>query len=364
MSEKKHVIVVQDNNTKNKAYIDLVRRRHDVTQIDINDVSRNNITQTSLIIVQVNLNDPNVMEPLKILMAMPERSHIPTLFLLTEFSRREIVQANTLGATDYTIYPCEDGDFLQTMEKLLNTDVAKAWEKLSLAQEEALKISLKVVEKTFHNASKGLEVSQVAIKDSCSLIIEATAKDGLTDWMNVIRLYHDYTYRHSMMVCGYLVSFGMLLEVKKSDLQMLAVGGMMHDIGKSLVPLAILDSPEKLTPAEQKILANHPAQGQLILERENWDPEIIDIAAHHHENLDGSGYPDGLKGPEISDIVRLVSIANIFSNLTDKRPFKVAMTAEKAIEHMLAMTDHLDIPLVKSFRAVVLSEEDKNFAQP
>lgn len=358
MSNKSHVLVVQDNNIKNKAYINLVKRDHDVKQVDISDVPYHDITEAVLIIVQVNLNDPNSISPLKKLMALPERSHIPTLFLLREFSRREVVQANTLGATDYTIYPCTDNDFIQMMENLIDKKFEKAWAKLSTAQEAALKVSLKVVEKTFHNASKGLEVSQTEIKDSCNLIIEATAKDGLTDWMNVIRLYHDYTYRHSMMVCGYLVAFGMLLDVKKTDLQMLAIGGMMHDIGKSTIPLDILDNPSELTPAEQKIVDHHPIQGRLILERENWDDVMIDIAAHHHEKLDGSGFPDGLKGNEISDVVRLTSIANIFSELTDKRPYKAALTAEKAIETMLEMKNHLDIPLVKSFRAVVLPEED------
>jgi len=142
---------------------------------------------------------------------------------------------------------------------------------------------------------------------------------------------------------------------------MLAVGGMMHDIGKSLIPLEILDSPTKLTAPEQKIMNNHPVDGRIILEREKWDEIMIDIAAHHHERLDGSGYPDGLKGNEITDIVRLASIANIFSALTDKRSRKAAMTAEKAIEAMLDMTGYLDIPLVKSFRAVVLPEDDRFF---
>jgi len=361
MSENSHIIVVQDNKIKNKAYIDLVRLHHTLKQIDINTACREDITGAALIIIQVNLNDPNSIEPLRKFMNLPERRHIPTLFLLREFSRREVVQANTLGATDYTLYPCPDRDFVRLLKMMTNGEIVTAWQKLSPAQEEALNVSMKVVEKTFHNASKGLEVSQEEVKDSCNLIIEATAKDGLTEWMDAIRAHHSHTYRHSMMVCGYLVSLGMLLNVRRSDLQMLAVGGMMHDIGKSLIPLEILDSPTKLTAPEQKIMNNHPVDGRIILEREKWDEIMIDIAAHHHERLDGSGYPDGLKGNEITDIVRLASIANIFSALTDKRSHKAAMTAEKAIEAMLDMTGYLDIPLVKSFRAVVLPEDDRFF---
>ncbi len=362
MSNKIHVTIVQDNTIINKAYINLVKHYYDVRLHDVNSLTREDINKSALIIVQVNLNDPNSIRPLKDFMALPERRHIPTLFLLREFSRREVIQANTLGATDYTIYPCPDSAFIQIMDDLVHKTVEKAWEKLSPAQEEALKVSLKVVEKTFHNASKGLEVCQADVKDSCSLIIEATAKDGLTDWMNAIKEHHDHTYRHSMMTCGYLVSFGMLLGVRKTDLKMLAVGGMMHDIGKARVPLTILDKPEELTPEEYEIIRKHPRDGRLILEKENWEKEIIDIAAHHHERLDGSGYPDGLKNTEISDIVRIVAIANIFSDLTDKRSRNIAMTAGGAIEKMSAMNGYLDITLVNAFRDVVLPVEDTNSA--
>jgi len=356
MSNNIHITIVQDNTIINKAYIDLLRRRHHIRQIDIKAPSPDDLLQAELIIVQVNLNDPESIEPLKELMDMPGRRHIPTLFLLREFSRREIIQANTLGATDYTVYPCPDSKLLQIIEDMIYKTVEKTWAKLSETQEEALKVSLKVVEKTFNNASKGLEVSQEDVKESCNLIIEATAKDGLTDWMNAIRLHHNYTYRHSMMVCGYLMSFGMLLGIKKTDLQTLAVGGMLHDIGKAMTPLNILDKGSELTPEERETIKKHPADGRQILAKENWDDVLIDIAAHHHENLDGSGYPDGLKGTEISDIVRIAAIANVFSGLTDKRSYKPTMTAEKALEKMQEMTDHLDPSFVTSFRDVVLSQ--------
>ncbi len=354
MSKNIAITIVQDNKTINKTYIDLLKQHYSVKVVDIDAIAMESFIDSELMIVQINLNDPNVITPLKALMALPERSHIPTLFLLREFSRREIIQASTLGATDYTTYPCPEDNFLELINNMINKSGKKAWEQLSETQEEALKVSLKVVEKTFHNASLGLEVSQKDVKDSCNLIIEATAKDGLTDWMNAIRQHHDYTYRHSMMVCGYLLSFGMLLGVSKTDLQMLAVGGMIHDIGKAKTPLEILDKPTQLTAEEIDVIKKHPEDGRHILEKENWDKVMIDIAAHHHEKLDGTGYPDGLKGAQISDAVRIASIANIFSGLTDKQPNKPAMTAEKAIERMLEMDDHLDFPLVLSFRDVVL----------
>lgn len=354
MSNTSHITIIQDNDFRNKAYIDLVKQFYDIKLIHINSISPDDIKQSQLIIIQVDLNDPNTIIPLREIMAWPECHHQPTLFLLHEFSRREVMQANTLGATDYTVYPCPDSNFIHILENLINKTVKKAWSQLSPLQEEALNISLKVVEKTFHNASHGLEVSQEDVKNSCNLIIEATAHHGLDDWMAAIRHHHNTTYRHSMMVCGYLVSFGMLIGLNKTDLQKLAVGGMVHDIGKAMIPLQILEKPTELTPEEWKIMANHPVDSKTILSGADWDEVMIDIAVHHHEMLDGSGYPHGLKGTEISDIVRTATIANIFTGLTDKRAYKPAMTAENAIETMLGMGNQLDNALVKAFRPVVL----------
>ncbi|VAW01510.1 hypothetical protein MNBD_ALPHA01-1574 [hydrothermal vent metagenome] len=362
MQIKKTVTIIHDNNKYDRSFIKLVKRYHTIKMVDIKSMHPNDFKDSLLVIIQINLGDPEVLRPLKEKMFLSEREHVPVLFLLRNFSRREIVQANILGATDYALYPCPDNNFIKVMGDLVNRAVEQAWEKLSKIQETALKVSLKVVEKTFRNAAAGLEVAQDEVKDSCRLIIEATAKDGLSDWMNAIRQHHNYTYRHSMMVCGYLTSFGMLLGVKKDDLQVLAVGGLLHDIGKSVTPVEILDKPARLTPKEWEIMKEHAEHSCHILEKGNWDGVMIDIATHHHEKLDGSGYPHGLKGSQVSDLARMAAIADIFSGLVDKRSYKEAMSAEAAINIMLDMKDQLDIPLVRAFRAVALSDEGKAFS--
>ncbi len=362
MQIKKTVTIVYDNNKYNRSFIKLVERYHTVKMVDIKSICPNDFIDSLLVIIQVNLGDPEVLRPLKEKMSRIGRGQAPVLFLLRDFSRREVVQANILGATDYALYPCPDNNFIEIMNDLTSRAVEQAWSKLSKTQETALKVSLKVVEKTFQNAAAGLVVAQDEVKNSCSLIIEATAKDGLSDWMNAIRQHHNYTYRHSMMVCGYLTSFGMLLGVRKDDLQLLAVGGMLHDIGKSVTPVEILDKPARLTPEEWEIMKEHAINSCHILEKNNWDGVMIDIATHHHEKLDGSGYPHGLKGSQVSDLARLAAIADVFSGLVDKRSYKAAMSAEDAINIMLDMKEQLDIPLVKAFCAVALSDEDKIFS--
>lgn len=356
MNKNKLVTIVHDTKKHDKSFIDLVRRYHAISLVDIESLSVADFRQSLLVIIQITLTNPQSLWPLKKIMALPERSPVPVLFLLDEFNRHAVVQANMLGATDYIAYPCPDAYFISVMADLINHTVEKAWEKLSHTQEMALKVSLKILEDTFENALNGKEIAQSELKESCELIIEATAKDGLMDWMTAIREHHNYTYRHSMMVCGYLVSFGLHLGVSKTDLQQLSLGGIIHDIGKARIPLEILDKPAKLTADEWKIMRQHPGHSRDIMEVGGWDADLIDIAVHHHEKLDGTGYPDGLTGTEVSDLARMAAIADVFSGLTDKRSYKAAMTSEKAINIMLGMEGHLDIPLVKAFQAIALGE--------
>lgn len=360
MSKKAIVTIIHDDNGYDKSFIELVKRYHDIKLVSVHSLTAEDFKLSLLIIIQVNLAEPTTLRPLKIKMQMPERAHVPVLFLLNEFSRHAVVQANMLGATDYIAYPCPNDYFINILGDLVSRTVEKAWEKLSHTQEMALKVSLKVLEDAFENALNGKEISQKELKDCCDLIIEATEKDGLTDWMNAIRQHHNYTYRHSMMVCGYLIAFGMYLGVKKTDLQALSLGDILHDIGKSLTPLEILDKPGQLTDSEWEIMRKHPGNSRIILKEGGWDKNMIDIAVHHHEKLDGGGYPDGLKGNEISDLARMTSIADIFSGITDKRSYKPAMPAEKALDIMLGMEGHLDIPLVKTFQTVILADEGNN----
>lgn len=358
MNKNTTVTIIHDNHIHDKSFVELVQRYHDIELVNVTSLSAEAFSQSLLIIVQINLADPVSLRHLREKMLLPERGTVPVLFLLDTFSRHEVVQANTLGASEYIAYPCPHDTFITILGKLINQTVEESWTKLSHTQEAALKISLKVLEDTFKNAMKGEKISHEDLKQSSDLIIEATAKDGLTDWMNAIRDHHNYTYRHSMTVCGYLMAFGMHFGIKKTDLQMLSLGGILHDIGKSMVPLEILDKPEKLTADEWKIMRQHPENSRTILSEGDWSKDTIDIAVHHHEKLDGTGYPDGLKGDQISDLARMAAIADVFSGLTEKRSYKAAMPPEKAIDIMLSMEGHLDIQLVKAFHTVILSVQD------
>jgi HD-GYP domain-containing protein (c-di-GMP phosphodiesterase class II) len=129
----------------------------------------------------------------------------------------------------------------------------------------------------------------------------------------------------------------------------------LHDIGKARIPLSILDKPGRLDPDEEEIIRRHPVIGHDLLKgMSGITPEILDGVRHHHEYLDGSGYPDGLKGGQISDLVRLLTISDIFAALIEARPYRAPMPRPDAYEILRGMEGKLEGALVRAFRNVAL----------
>jgi HD-GYP domain-containing protein (c-di-GMP phosphodiesterase class II) len=132
-------------------------------------------------------------------------------------------------------------------------------------------------------------------------------------------------------VTGIAIDFGLSLGVRKSDLERLSTAAMFHDIGKARIPLAILDKPGRLDNNERALVETHPAVGYDVLkEHGSISSEILDCVQHHHEYLDGSGYPDGLCAENITDIVRILTISDIFAALIEHRQYKPTMPREAA----------------------------------
>jgi len=332
-----------------------VRKFHKTYEVDRKDALDFNFKGSLIVIVDIPLQNARLIKSIQNIMKNPTLRDIPTLFILGEESHREIVQSSALGATDFISSPINEEAFIKAITKLANMKVESSWSKLSKIQEGALKASLKVFEDTFDHVREGKVFSQGDVLEGCNLIIKATAESGVTSWVNAVKEHHNQTYRHSMMVCGYLVSFGMILGVKGEDLQRLSICGLVHDIGKAFIPLSILDKPGKLSEQDWVIMRKHPVHTRDVLLKSDCDDDILAGAIHHHEKLDGSGYPDGLAGDDISDFARLVAVADVFSGLTEKRAYKKSMTGEQAYDVMLDMGGHLDIDLVKAFKPVALN---------
>ena len=139
----------------------------------------------------------------------------------------------------------------------------------------------------------------------------------------------------------------------RADIERLYSAAMFHDIGKARIPLAILDKPGRLDDRERALIETHPAAGYDVLTgTTEITPEILDAVRHHHEYLDGSGYPDGLCADSIADIVRILTISDIFAALIEARTYKLTMPRATAYEILMGMKGKLEGPLVEAFREV------------
>ena len=143
-----------------------------------------------------------------------------------------------------------------------------------------------------------------------------------------------YTEGHCERLSSYAVKFGTRLGLESEEITALRIGGVVHDIGKVAVPDAILLKPSALTPDEWSVMREHPTVGARICSGLKSFKLVVPIIRHHHEKMNGLGYPDGLKRDEIPRAARVLQIVDVFDALTTERPYKKAMSDDAAIRVM------------------------------
>ena len=137
-----------------------------------------------------------------------------------------------------------------------------------------------------------------------------------------IKTHDDYTYLHSVAVCALMLSLARHLDLDEEQTRLAGIGGLMHDLGKAAMPLEVLNKPGKLTDAEFAIMKRHPVEGAKMLRAGGAEPGVVDIALHHHEKIDGTGYPDRLAGDAISLLARMGAICDVYDAVTSERAYK------------------------------------------
>lgn len=144
----------------------------------------------------------------------------------------------------------------------------------------------------------------------------------IMDILSNIRYFDDATYAHSLNVALLANILGRWLHFDEEHLKILTVAGMLHDIGKVLIPSEIIKKPGRLTKEEFEIIKQHPLKGYRLLKEQNIDENITQAALLHHEKCDGSGYPLGLKGSKINDLAKLITIVDIYEAMTANRCYR------------------------------------------
>jgi HD-GYP domain-containing protein (c-di-GMP phosphodiesterase class II) len=166
-----------------------------------------------------------------------------------------------------------------------------------------------------------------------------------------IKTVDDYTYMHSVAVCAMMVALGRQLGFDDAQTRSAGLAGLLHDLGKAVMPSLVLNKPSKLTEAEFGVMKSHPVEGyEMLLKGGTIDTGALDVCLHHHEKMDGSGYPDGLKGDEISLLAKMGAVCDVYDAITSNRPYKTGWDPAESLRKMAEWTKgHFDPAIFQAF---------------
>lgn len=161
----------------------------------------------------------------------------------------------------------------------------------------------------------------------------------------------DYTYMHSVAVCALMVSLARQLGQDEAATRELGLAGLLHDLGKAMMPPEVLNKPGKLTDDEFAIMRGHPGEGHRLLVEGNAVGDIVlDVCRHHHEKVDGSGYPDHLTGEQISLHAKMGAVCDVYDAITSNRPYKAGWDPAESVRKMTEWSKgHFDEQVFQAF---------------
>jgi putative nucleotidyltransferase with HDIG domain len=274
------------------------------------------------------------------------------IFLSDKTSHLQHARAYALGATDVMHRPIDGRELLR---KLWDDVAALSADPKNtvIGKSPAVSAAVNTLQSIFASACGGGPISSSSVKSAGEAIVGHVETQGLIAWIDTVRTHHSMTYQHCLLVTGLAVAFGQHIGASRADRQRLAFAGMLHDVGKARIPLAILEKPGRLDEDEMALMKKHPQFGLDALGTMSGLPaEMLDMVVHHHEYLDGSGYPHGLHASEISDLVRMITIADVFGALIERRSYKPPLSGSTAYNILLDMGPKLDKDLVQAFQSV------------
>lgn len=165
-----------------------------------------------------------------------------------------------------------------------------------------------------------------------------------------LKIADDYTYMHSVAVCALMIALSRQLGLDEQQTRDAGMAGLLHDLGKAMIPMEILNKPGKLTDEEFALVKTHPEEGyRLLLEGKGISEIAKDVCLHHHEKIDGSGYPKGLNGESMSLYAKMGAVCDVYDAVTSNRPYKAGWDPAESIKRMAEWKGHFDPTVFQAF---------------
>ena len=281
---------------------------------------------------------------------------VPIVFTANPKMPEQAEQASSFSLVRVLSKPYRFSALIKAISDQVNAHIEKQWELLQPVQKKALENTLSSFNSVADLIAEGKPLPYNDIQTSCQPLVEAVQGGNYKDLLANVRGHDNYSYVHSLRVATFLTLFGTHLGIKGADLDVLATGGVLHDVGKMMIPHQVLNKPGKLNDQELVVMKSHVTETIIFLENTHGIPRgVTIIAGQHHEKLDGTGYPYGLKGKELNELARIATIIDIFSALTDPRCYKPPMSPVEAIEIMEKMgPGHMDMHFLTAFKELLL----------
>jgi putative nucleotidyltransferase with HDIG domain len=354
-STKRRLLLASDRSDQSSELASILQSVSEVDTILTSDIPEVPARNLSGIVVDINLRSAESVQRVRNKLRGEAYRALPRLFVLADALHHGSMQAWALGATDTISRPFDAEGILARIRSSFpdsdGYDATDHGQTLNNGVAAAHVVMIKIFEKL----PAGVPLTMDDIVQAENKILKAIKHSSLREWLTTVGCHHTDSYRHCLFVTGFAVAFAQHLGMREDDQRRLARAALLHDVGKAYIPVAILDKPGVLTVEEMVEIQKHPRLGfDALADQGGFPPEMLDVILHHHEFLDGTGYPDGLSGNQISDIVRLTTIVDIHAALVEKRAYRLPFTHAKAFEVMEQMGGKLDQHLLQAFRPVAL----------